>query len=282
MAKVEIPISELRKRKLFIATPMYGGQCAGPYVRASLDLTTLAIKYGVQDQFYFLFNESLVTRARNYLVAEFLRSDATHLMFIDSDISFDPMDVLALAALDKPIAGGPYPKKTIAWEKVFDAAKLGLADQSPLELEKYSGDYVFNYAPGTTEIRLDTPVEVLEIGTGFMMVQRQVFEKFAEAYPEQKYRPDHNRSEHFDGSKEIHAFFDTVIDPETRRYLSEDYMFCQWVRKIGVPVFLCPWMKLQHVGMYVYGGSMESMAVLSHMQVKHKVSTPVPKQAELK
>jgi hypothetical protein len=179
MPKVQIPLEELRKRKLFVATPMYGGQCAGPFTKSSLDLTTICMKYGVQVQFFFLFNESLITRARNYLVDEFLRSDATHLIFIDSDIDFNPMDVIALLALDKDIIGGPYPKKTIAWEKVLDAAKFGLADTNPLLLENYSGDYVFNVAPGTKEIRMDEPVKVLEIGTGFMMVRKDVFPKFA-------------------------------------------------------------------------------------------------------
>jgi hypothetical protein len=275
IAKVEIPIAEIRKRKLFVATPMYGGACAGPYTKSCLDLSTVCNKHGIQVQFYFLFNESLITRARNYLVDEFLRSDSTHLMFIDSDIAFNPMDVLALLALDKDIIGGPYPKKTIAWEKVHDAAKLHLAEDNPLKLEQYSGDYVFNVVPGTTQIRLDEPVEVLETGTGFLMIKREAFVKFAAAYPELSYLPDHNRTVAFDGSREILAYFDTVIEPKTKRYLSEDYMFCQWARKIGLQVFLCPWMQLQHIGTYIFGGSLNALAQLSHQQQQTGYATPV-------
>ena len=275
--KLEIPIETLRTRKLFVATPMYGGMCNGPYTKSCLDLVSLCSRYGIQCQFYFLFNESLITRARNYLVDEFLRSEATHLMFIDSDIDFNPMDVLYLLAADKEVAGGPYSKKTIAWEKVYDAAHLGLVGptDSPLKLEDYSGDYVFNLVPGTTEMRLDAPVPVLEIGTGFMMVRRDVFAKFKEAYPELAFRPDHNRSANFDGSRMIHAYFDTVICPETQRYLSEDYMFCQWARKIGIEIFICPWMKLKHIGTYIFGGNVESLAELSMKQSEAKFSTPV-------
>lgn len=279
MATIDIPIKELRTRKLFVATPMYGGMCYGPYMKAGLDLNALCMQYGIQVQFFFLFNESLITRARNYLVDEFLRSGATHLMFIDSDIDYNPRDVLALLALNKPIIGGPYPKKTIAWEKVYDAAKLGLADDNPTKLEHYSGDYVFNVAPGTSEIRLDEPVEVLELGTGFMMVERSVFEKFVTAYPELSYKPDHNRTAAFDGSREIHAFFDTVIDPVSKRYLSEDYMFCQWARNIGVPVYLCPWMQLKHSGTYIFGGSLPALAELSHRQRDSGFATPVVRSA---
>jgi cellulose synthase/poly-beta-1,6-N-acetylglucosamine synthase-like glycosyltransferase len=56
------------------------------------------------------------------------------------------------------------------------------------------------------------------------------------------------------------AFFDTPICPDTNRYLSEDYMFCQWTRKAGMHVWFCPWMQLQHVGMYVFGGSLVDLA----------------------
>ena len=209
MAQVEIKINsdELRKRKIMVATPMYGGQCAGIYTKSSTDLAALARNHGVQLGFYYLFNESLITRARNYLADEFMRSDCTHLMFIDSDIGFDPTDVLALAAIaepgtDKEIVCGPYPKKAIAWEKIKRAVDKGFADENPNVLEKYVGDYVFNPVQGGNDIRIDQPAEVLEGGTGFMMIQRSALEKYTEAYPEFMYKPDHIRTEHFDGSRE--------------------------------------------------------------------------------
>jgi len=267
MAAIEVSVSieELRTRKIFVATPMYGGQCGGQYCKSTADLAAMAAQYGMDVRFFYLFNESLITRARNYLVDEFLRSDCTHLMFIDSDIGFDPNDVIALSVIaapgsDKHIVCGPYPKKCIAWEKIKRAVDKGFADQDPNKLEKYVGDYVFNPAENTGSIPLDEPVEVLEGGTGFMMIQREALEKFAAAYPELSYKPDHVRTEHFDGSREILAYFDTVIDPKTKRYLSEDYMFCQWARNIGVKVWLCPWMKLQHMGSYVFGGSLIDLA----------------------
>jgi len=267
MSQVEIQINkeELRKRKILVATPMYGGQCAGIYTKSVSDLAALAKTHGVQVGFYYLFNESLITRARNYLVDEFMRSDYTHLMFIDSDIGFDPTDVLALAAIaepgtDKDIVCGPYPKKAIAWEKIKRAVDKGFADENPQQLERYVGDYVFNPVNGGNDIRIDKPAEVLEGGTGFMMIQRNTLEKYAEAYPEFMYRPDHIRTEHFDGSREIMAYFDCVIDPETKRYLSEDYMFCQWARKAGLKVWMCPWMKMTHMGSYMFSGSLADLA----------------------
>mgnify|MGYP001162835079 FL=1 len=263
--KFEISVEELRKRKIFVATPMYGGQCSGMYAKACLDLSSLAAQYGVDMKFFYLFNESLITRARNYLVDEFLRSDYTHLMFIDSDIHFNPQDVFALAALadpesDRDIVCGPYPKKCIAWERIVAAVKAGMADHDPAFLEQIVGDFVFNPVGTEKQISIGEPVEVLEGGTGFMMIQRRAFEKWNDKYPELLYTPDHNRSEHFDGTRQIMAYFDTVIEPNHNRYLSEDYMFCQWSRKIGLKVWMCPWMNMSHTGSYVFGGSLIDLA----------------------
>jgi hypothetical protein len=265
--KIEVSHEELRKKKLFVATPMYGGQCAGIYTRSIADLSALCTHYGIQVRFYFLFNESLITRARNYCVDEFLRSGDTHLMFIDSDIGFDPNDVIALLALqdeESPydVIAGPYPKKTISWEKIKMAVDKGFADEDPRHLEKFVGDYVFNPKGNVQSIAISEPAEVMEAGTGFMMIRRSTFEKYTEKYPELMYKPDHVRTEHFDGSREIMAFFDCIIDPESKRYLSEDYMFCYNVNKMDGRIWLCPWMKLQHQGMYIFGGSVADLAMI--------------------
>lgn len=257
---LEISIDELRKKKLFIATPMYGGQCFGMYCKSALDLQGLCSNYGIEVRFSFIFNESLITRARNYLVDEFLRSGFTHMLFLDSDIHFDPRDVIALLALDKDIIGAPYPKKSIRWGAVIDAVKRN-PDIQPAELAKVTGDYVFNPVPGTEKFSIGEPIEVLEIGTGFMMIKREVFEKFEAKYPELRYKPDHVGQANFDGSRYIHAYFDTVIDHgKSDRYLSEDYMFCQWWRNMGGQIWLCPWMKTHHIGTYAFEGDMGAVA----------------------
>ena len=268
--ELKISTEELRQKKLFVATPCYGGQCFGLYAKACLDLQATAIQYGMECRFSFIFNESLITRARNYLVDEFLRSGCTHLLFIDSDIQYNPQDILALLALDKDIIGGPYPKKSINWGAVWKASKRLINDKdfdeskfSPGELEGVTGEYVFNPVPGTTQFKVTDPLEVMEIGTGFMMVKREVFDTYKEKYPHLNYKPDHIGQANFDGSRYIHAFFDTVIDPKSHRYLSEDYMFCQNAREIGFKVWLCPWMKTTHVGTYGFQGDLPAVAALS-------------------
>ena len=265
--ELNITVNDLKGKSLFIATPMYGGQCAGMYTKSTNDLAMACAKYGIEVRFYYLFNESLITRARNYCADEFIRSGYTHMLFIDSDIGFNYKDVFTLMHLTDPEKGmdivtGPYPKKAISWEKIKMAVDQGFADKNPFQLQNFVGDFVFNPAADVKEFRIDEPVEIREGGTGFMMIHRDTFIKYAEAYPELKYLPDHVRTEHFDGTREITAFFDCVIEPETRRYLSEDYMFSYYARKAGLKIWMCPWMQLEHVGSYVFSGSLAAMAAI--------------------
>ena len=269
----EITTTELRKRKLFIATPMYGGMCHGSYTKSCLELKSVCQHYGIENKFFYLFNESLITRARNYCVDEFLRTGDTHLLFIDSDIGFDAGDAITMLAMmdhtnsenDKEIMCAPYPKKTIAWEKIKEAVQSGFADKNPNELDRFVGDFVFNPKENAEDILISEPTKVLEGGTGFMMIARSAFEKFKDAYPENSYYPDHIRTKNFDGESEIHMYFQALLSTEDdgkKRYLSEDYMFCQWMDKAGVDTWMCPWMKLNHTGAMMFGGSLSDIAEL--------------------
>ena len=146
------------------------------------------------------------------------------------------------------------------------AVDKGVADQNPALLDDFVGDFVFNPVidPGQTSksIKLDEPAEVLEIGTGFMMVRRATFEEYAKKYPNIMYKPDHVRTAEFDGTRRIGMYFQADIDPigDSERYLSEDYWFCQLTRNAGMKVWICPWMNLQHSGFYVFGGKLAALA----------------------
>lgn len=275
--KLEVTVEDLRKYSIFVGAPMFGGQCAGLFTKSTNDLSAICAKYGIELQFYYLFNESLIQRARNYIVDEFLRSKCTHLMFIDADIGFNAKDVLSLLGIQTShpekydIVTAPYPKKTIAWEKVKKAVQNDKAE-NPFDLQHYTADYVFNPVQGIKSFRIDEPVEVAEGGTGFMLIPRTVFDKYKVAYPELSYKPDHIRTDNFDGSREIMAYFDCTIEPESKRYLSEDYFFCWNARKAGINVHMCPWMELKHVGSYIFGGSMAALAGLEASPTSSKES----------
>lgn len=265
--KITIDIEELRKRKIYIATPMYGGMCSGPYTHSLLQFSTLCRQYDLQWEASFHYNESLIQRARNYLTDAFLRSDASHLMFIDSDISFNPMDILAMLALSSKgsnynVLCGLYPKKQIHWDRIRDAVKRDIPMKSPDELALFGGGFAFNLLPGTHSFNITEPVEIMEGATGFMLIQREVFERFDKYFPEQKYLPDHVTSEHFNGSREITAYFDCIIDPNSKRYLSEDYYFSHKVKEMGMNIWACPWISLTHVGTYGFQGSLSALSAV--------------------
>lgn len=343
----DIPYQNLRGKSLFVATPMYGGQCTGIFTKSMMVLADMCKELGIAMNPHFLFNESLIPRGRNYCADEFLRArhsgpdprpilDAegkpvidekgnvvleednrpffTHMLFIDSDIGFDPRDIIFMLAIsdpgnDKDVVCAGYPKKCIAWEKIKAAVDQGYADGNPNDLENFVGDYVFN--PKTAgNIPLNQPVEILEGGTGFMLIQRQAFAKFDAKFPTQAYRPDHVRTKAFDGSRPIMAYFDCPIDrgytfqdihdlmhkaakgedvkelanqlieqesKSSMRYLSEDYMFCQYLQKAGANIWLVPWIKLIHMGSYMFGGSLLALSQLQNVsatadptKIKHR------------
>jgi hypothetical protein len=233
--------------QLFIATPMYGGQCTGQYTQSLLSLCALLPQHGIASITGFVFNESLITRARNALVHSFLQTQATHLMFIDADIQFAPEDVIPMIAAQLPVLCGIYPKKRIHWEGVRAAALRGEA-----ALHRFSGHFAVNLVDDASAVTVpaNQPVEIASGGTGFMLIQRQVFDTLAPTVPS-----------YWDDSHEppvpVREFFTTSIDPASHRLLSEDYHFCHRWRAQGGTVHAAPWVRLGHVGSHVFEGALE-------------------------
>ena len=176
---------------------------------------------------------------------------------LSQDDAFQPIKQLKVDLSDNNII---WSRNAEDEQKIKLAVDKGIADDDPNVLERYVGDYVFNPKAGTGAVRIDQPIEVSEVGTGFMMTKRSTFTKFKEAYPQYSYKPDHIRTEHFDGSRKIMQYFQAEIDPKSERYLSEDYWFCQKAQAIELKTWFCPWMKLQHVGTYIFGGSLADLA----------------------
>jgi hypothetical protein len=195
-------------------------------------------------------NESLVHRARNLSVARFYNTTAAeYFMFIDADIHFDPESVLRLMKSGYDVAVAAYPKKCIMWDQA--ATEDGLKDPA-----LHAASLVMNLKAATTPVTDDGFVEVLDGPTGFMLIKRAVFAKMFEAYPELNCRNDHQNRDHAadDG---YCAVFDCMIDPETRRYLSEDYAFCRRWQHIGGKIHADCCTTLGHVGNVRFGGILE-------------------------
>jgi len=179
----------------------------------------------------YTHSESLITRARNRMLATFLeRKDCTHLFWIDADVSFRPRNVFKLLAYNLDVVAAVPPLK----------------------------------APGDTQypVKLVGPrvgdlVEAIEAPTGFMAIKRDVFDKMAEAYPGLG-----SWVEEPDGSKRgIWRFFDTMVEPDPKsphfsRYLSEDYAFCRRWRDAGGKIYVDVECRLGHLGQRMYEGEL--------------------------
>jgi hypothetical protein len=180
---------------------------------------------------------------------QFLQTDADYLFWIDSDIRFRAEDVIKMLESDVDVIGGIYPKKEINWETVKNAAIDGKED-----LQKYTGSFVVNLlnAEPSVTVPADQPCEVSAIGTGFMLIKRDVFEQLKPHT--QTYVSDMSHL----GGQEIYGFYLDPIDPESKRLLSEDYFFCHQWRKIGGKVHAAPWCNLGHMGTYLFEGALLS------------------------
>ena len=238
--------------KLLVCTPMYGGMCSGEYTRSMLHVPIVLNSNGIDVSFAFIFNNSLIQSARNQLAAIFMRNDFTHLMFIDADIRFNPQDVLPMMLADKPIICGIYPKKEINWQQIHKAAQAGVP---PEQLRNYSGSFVVNLMNYAEQVQVDinSPVEIWNGGTGFMLIKREVFEQLKDHVP--SYINDTHDLGGNIGKDRIAEFFATSIEPMGERLLSEDYHFCkEWREKCGGTVWAAPWAKLAHIGTHMFDG----------------------------
>jgi hypothetical protein len=231
--------------KIFIATPMYGGMCTGAYAKAMMSVPGTMVNHGIAVAIRFVMNNSLIPEARNQLVDIFLKdTDSTHMMFIDADLEFDPMDIIHMINADVDVIGGVYPKKRIAWNQVRNAIAAGVPDE---KLEEYTGDMVVSMLEDAREatVKATEPFEVKGVGTGFMLIKRSVFERLMgniETYLN-------------DDDEIVHDFFPLMKEPESGKKMSEDYSFCYLCRQNGIKIYIAPWAAFSHIGTYEFKGS---------------------------
>ena len=232
--------------KLFLSTPCYGGQCLEKYATSVIKLQIELIKEGIQLMLDTTENESLVHRARNVAVGRFLqKTDADVFMFIDADVEFTADAVVRLVKSPHDVSVAVYPKKVVMWDQVKKAVEQG--DERNMAM--LSSSLVANIGAHKRTVE-DGFVELLDGPTGFMAIKRGAFEKLEEKFPELNCKNDHQNRD-FDN---YCAVFDCMIDPDSRRYLSEDYAFCSRWQECGGRIFADINTTLGHVGNLPFTG----------------------------
>jgi hypothetical protein len=259
--------------KLYILTPCYGSLCYVNYVVALMTTVDFFNKIGFPLQIEFCRNDSLVSRARNNLLARAMNDPLmTHVLFIDSDITWDPLDILKLIIDDKPLNGGVYPLKKYNWSNLIATQNaitppnqnmvkewIDKKNESPLKNFFTDEDFIqakllrynINYLHKTLNIEKNL-AQVRHIANGFMMIQRSVINTMIKAYPETKYNDDVGFLKE-DENKYAYALFDCCV--EDHHYLSEDWYFCNRWSKLGGIIYINVSINLTHTGNEDFKGS---------------------------
>jgi hypothetical protein len=257
----QIDLSIINNTHVHYCTPCYGGQVTEPFFRSWTRAHMMFTKHNIKYSMTTSANESLISRARCHMVAYFMANPkATHMMFIDADIRFDAVDILHMLQHDKDIIVGAYPKKELDWSGIKQASSSGVEAEL---LTKYGANYALNFKWNKTDagekfLKVKHGlIELKDAATGFMLIKRSVIERMISAYPDLYFNNDLNLDTEF--AKWTYLFFDTMVESETKRYLSEDYSFCRRWQDIGGEVWLDPLVKLDHVGHFIFDGNINKM-----------------------
>lgn len=261
--KVKKYVNE-NKPHICILTPCYGGQCYVNYTVCLLNTFILFKEFDIKLSIEFCKGDSLVSRARNNLIAKAMTDNTiTHIIFIDSDITWTPHDILKLLLSDKSIVGGSYPLKNYKWENLtnpqFISNCLERKQKSKLnnliDDKKYIQYNMLRYNMNfiSSEISVENNLtRVKHIANGFMLIKRNTIEKMMEAYPDTKYTDDIGFLTQ-EENKYAYALFDCgVVDDH---YLSEDWLFCDRWTRLGGNVYVDVTINLTHSGTEEFQGS---------------------------
>jgi hypothetical protein len=229
-----------------IATPMYGGVCTGVFMKSMMQLISNLQNAGHQAVFIDLYNESLITRARNTLTEMFLRTNSNYLLFIDADQGFETQGVVKMINEGVDLVGAAVPMKGINWKRVKKAAQEDKDD-----LENYTAIYNVNMNKEQKESLRNNPNQLAEVdymGTGLMLISRNVFETIKKDV--RQYRSDQPILGGIKFGEPIYDFWQAILDNDKERLLSEDYQFCKLWKESGGKIYLAPYIKVTHVGTY--------------------------------
>src|SRR5580704_17792394 len=230
---------------LVVATPCFGGQLSVTYAASLFKLQTFLRTYGDFNlKLIFKDGDALITRARASLISQFLDDpSATHLLFIDADIGFEPEQVLRLLQCGAEMCAAVYPVKRIDWDKVKKTIDSARPNPAAASLQ-----YVFEVEDPEAVVAKSGFVKVRYAGTGFLMIRRQALEKMCAQYPQLQYKRDHSLDAATASDKRF-ALFECMI-AEDGTYLSEDFAFCKRWTDLDS--------KLHHVGPMTFRGDLSS------------------------
>ena len=245
------------KYRIFVATPVHS-ECSIHYTQALLKFQKQCMMNSIMVSFSLL-KSSLVTQGRNLCVANFLKdpTNYTHLLFIDSDIDFTFNVIMKMLKFDREVIATPYPMKHIHWDQIWNKIQNGnIKNIEELKRAGHTYPIKLDNHTGKNIPVVDGVMEVSHAPTGCMLIKRQVFDKMIKAYPNDKIE----QATVINGMAVINEynynFFDTIHDPETKKYYGEDFGFCKKWTAIGGKCYCYVSDDITHVGEYAYNGKL--------------------------
>lgn len=238
---------------LVVATPCFGGQISVLYAGSLFRLQTAVHAYrDLTLKVLFKDGDALITRARASLIRQFLDDpSATHLLFVDADIGFEPEQVMRLIQCGADMCAAVYPVKRIDWDRVRTTIESARPNAAAAALK-----YVFEVEDPNAVTARGGFVKVRYAGTGFLMIRRAALERMCAQYPQLRYRRDHSVDAAVDSAHRI-ALFECMID-EDGTYLSEDFAFCKRWTDLGGEIWADLNSRLDHVGPMAFCGDLSS------------------------
>ncbi len=240
---------------LMIGTPAYGGQLSAVYASSVLRFLEVSHQFGIHHvEVSVQWGDALISRARQDLVTRFMETpQATHLLFIDSDIGFKPEQVLRLLEFDAEMTAAVYPYKRLDLDQVRQIYQSQKKVQSG-ELWSYGVEF-----ENPAKINLKNGfAQALYAGMGFVLFKKSVFQKMIQRYPELKYTSGFLATDPFPNSPNRFALFNEFIDETTGRYLPEDLSFSRRWTRMGGEIWVDTQSRLQHVGPIVFDGDLST------------------------
>ena len=240
---------------ILIALPCFGGVTFVSHNRSLRVLTELFKMKGIRHQIIEITSESLIPRARNAFanVVAFDKDPNgdfySHLLFLDVDIGFNGQNILEAIGWKKDIVALPYPCKDINWSYIYDAASKGVAD--PTALSRMGSRPIINTNGTARSFNTSEPVQFEQLGTGLLLIKREVLLKFTED-ESRKYKLMDGEKKFYPNRDFAYDFFQIGINKDSRFYDSEDYRFCLDARELGFETWLIPWAVSTHTGPMEY------------------------------
>lgn len=245
-----------------VATPTLDGRLHAGCVATVMQLQKLCIEEGISFTWKVLAGNSILPLARNELAKQFLETKATHLFMIDSDIQVDPRHILYLLGHDRMLSALPCSKREVLWERLGEF----ISAYPNTSLEMYPALIAEgNFSTEEEVFNVDEFgfAKVLKVGTGAMMVKREVFEKMIAAKPENYFNTSNGK---------LYQFFSYSQDDETKTQYGEDYTFCNTWRNLGGEVDLLVAAKTKHHGQLAIEFNWKGIAetITQFMEAKEK------------